>query len=236
MTRVIRWDSGPPSHHCFPAPPWSTDPLRNWVVGRSARGEGHFVKNICACCSLLFPSPNSETLVLCYKWLWIIHKFGSWSLQRVPAEAWQTWGGKEGFSGPTEDIFIYTVASKQGSPCGFKQMNREVISEKKTWASFFPLESINAQLPSLHIHVPVPDTLGLENVAALEATLFWIPRGVQWPKAVGGDRVEEILALLSFSGNQILRISSVNVLFCYILNPSWDRETVESPASLAETK
>lgn len=91
-----------------------------------------------------------------------------------------------------------------------------------------------APIPSLH--VPVPDTLGLENVASLEATLFWIPRGVQRPKAVGGDRIEEILALLSFPGNQILRISSVNVLFCYILNPSWDTEAVESPASLAETK
>ena len=169
-------------------------------------------------------------MTLDHKQIWeLVFTEGSvcWSLADL--------GGKEGFSGPTEDIFFYTVASKQGSPCGFKQMNREVISGKNVGIFLSPgINQCSAPIPSHH--VPVPDTLGLENVAALEATLFWIPRGVQRPKAVGGDRIEEILALLSFPGNQILRISSVNVLFCYILNPSWDREAVESPASLAETK
>lgn len=92
-------------------------------------------------------------------------------------------------------------------------------------SDFLSPESNQCSAPIPSHHVPVPDTLGLENVAALEATLFWIPRGVQQPKAVGGDRIEEILALLSYPGNQIFRISPVNVLFCCILNPSWDRET-----------
>ena len=87
----------------------------------------------------------------------------------------------------------------------FKANEQRSDLREKNLGIFLSPESNQCSAPIPSHHVPVPDTLGLENVAALEATLFWIPRGVQQPKAVGGDRIEEILALLSYPGNQIFR-------------------------------
>ena len=75
----------------------------------------------------------------------------------------------------------------------FKQLNRDGTSEEKQGnglknAGIFLSFGLNHHsTPTAPPHIPVPDTLGLENAAGLEATLFWIPREAQQPKAAGGE-------------------------------------------------